>query len=120
MSNDSHRTPVSAPSDRTTLIRVLDSYRAGGFGGDFWAEPDAMVRCGSCSNVMPASSLSMQSMRRLEGASDPADMQIVVATSCPACGANGTLVLSYGPMASQEDAAVSAAIKDGRRSDDTL
>ena len=30
---------------------------------------------------------------------------------CPACGTRGTVVLGYGPSASQEDAAVLAALE---------
>ena len=120
MSNDSKSHPAVGPSDGTTLTHLLDSYRASGFSGDFWAEPDASVRCGSCSSVMAASRLAMQSIRRLEGASDPSDMVTVVATSCPVCGADGTLVLSYGPMASEVDSAVSAAIQDLRHSNDRV
>lgn len=118
--NDPHHEPVAAPSDGTTLTDVVDSYRANGFAGDFFAEADASVRCGSCSTLIAASRLAMQSLRRLEGASDPADMVTVVATSCPTCGADGTLVLAYGPMASEDDAAVSAALRDLRQSDDRL
>ena len=55
----------------------------------------------------------------MEGASDPADMITVVATSCPVCGADGTMVLGYGPAASDLDAAVSRALAD-RRHDDVL
>ena len=47
---------------------------------------------------------------RLEGASDPADMMMVVPTTCPECGARGSLILHYGPAASAEEADVMAAL----------
>ncbi len=111
--------PTDQPSDNTTLVEVVDGYKAAGFVTDFWAEEGASVRCGECQSVLPASKLAMHSMRRLEGASDPADMATVVATSCPVCGAEGTMVLGYGPAASDVDAGVFSALAD-RRDDDTL
>lgn len=111
--------PGTTPSDNTTLTDVLQSYRDAGFVCDFFAEPDARVRCGHCNSVLAADQLSMHSMRRMEGASDPADMLAVVATSCPVCGAEGTMVLGFGPAASEADSAVSRAIGDTRH-DDTL
>jgi hypothetical protein len=108
----------TAPSDHTTVVEVIDGYRSSGFVGDFYAEPQS-VRCGQCQSVLDPARLMMHSMRRLEGASDPSDMQVVVATSCPACGAQGTMVLGYGPMASEEDAMVLSTLQD-RRDDDVL
>lgn len=112
-----HIGPGSQPSDNTTLASVLDGYRSDGFDADFSAEAGAMVRCGRCASTVEARGMPMHSLRRLEGASDPADMIAVVATSCPVCGAEGTLVLAYGPMASEEDADVLAALRDVRRDD---
>lgn len=105
------------PSDQTTLTEVLDAYAAGGFTGSFTAEPEAMVRCETCGVVSPAGKVSMSSLRRLEGASDPSEMMAVVALTCPACGARGTLSLTYGPMASGEDADLLAGLRDERGDD---
>ena len=113
---DDHRT---APSDNTTLMQVLESYREAGFVSDFFAEEGGRVRCGHCNSLLGAEQLSMHSMRRMEGASDPADMLAVVATSCPVCGAEGTMVLGFGPAASTADTEVSRALGD-RRADDVL
>ena len=107
-------TPTDQPSDNTTLIEVIDGYKAAGYVTDFWAEEGGLVRCGECQSVLAASKISMQSVRRLEGASDPADMATVVATSCPVCGAEGTMVLTYGPAASDVDADVFSALSDRR------
>jgi hypothetical protein len=107
-------TPTDQPSDNTTLTEVIGGYQEAGYTTDFWAESDGNVRCGHCQSVQPASTLKTLSMRRLEGASDPADMMVVVATSCPVCGAEGTMVLGYGPAASEVDAAVSTELRDHR------
>lgn len=104
------------PSDHTTLTDVVDDYRAHGFGGDFFAEPGGTVRCGTCGSVLSAAQLPMHSLRRLEGASDPADMQAVVATSCRVCGADGTLVVGFGAAASDVDADVFRLLADRRDS----
>ena len=120
-----HQPPEEGPSDRTTLTAVVDAYRASGFAGDFFAEEGtppgaaAVVRCGRCSSALDPHTLEMHSIRRMEGASDPADMLSVVATTCPVCGNDGTLVLSYGPMSSAVDAEVFGAMRD-RRDDDVL
>ncbi len=107
------------PSETTTLTEVIDGYRASGFASDFWAEEPGCLRCGSCNSVVEARRVPMHSMRRLEGASDPADLVVVVASTCPVCGSQGTVVLGYGSMASAVDAEVLIALQD-RRDDDVL
>ena len=119
-----HETPMPSsepapPSDNTTLTEVVDGYREAGFAGDFGAEEGASIRCGACGAVIDARRFAMHSIRRLEGASDPADMVVVAATTCPVCGSQGTIVLGYGPMASATDADVLMAMQD-RRDDDVL
>ena len=64
--------------------------------------------------VSPADAVAMSSLRRLEGASDPSDMLAVVAITCPACAARGTVILGYGPMATQQDADVLQGLRDHR------
>lgn len=108
------------PSDRTTMTDVIDGYREAGYVADFGAEPDARVSCGSCQVVSPAQRFAIESLRRLEGASDPDDMVAVVATACPVCGADGTLVLGYGPAASSIDADVSVELDDRRDADSRI
>lgn len=118
--NVSDDTGVTAqPSDNTTLTEIVDGYRANGFAGDFWVEGDGIIRCGSCDSTAPAERFAAHSIRRLEGASDPADMVAVIATTCPICKAQGTLVAAVGPMASPEDLAVLETIRD-RRDDGVL
>ena len=111
-------TPANCtPSDNTTMTEVIDDYRKAGFASDFFAEDGAIVRCGRCSSTLDARRLAMHSIRRLEGASDPADMTVIAATSCPVCRADGTIVLGYGPMSSATDADVLMAMQDCRDDD---
>jgi len=107
---------ANPPSDHTTLTDIIEGYRDNGFGGDFFAEPGGTVRCGTCGSVLSAGQLQMHSLRRLEGASDPADMQAVVATSCRVCGADGTLVVAFGSAASDTDSDVFLLLADRRDS----
>jgi hypothetical protein len=99
-----------APSDNTTLVGVLQAFEQQGFTEQFIAGEDGSVTCVSCNGAVSASMLIVEASRRLEGASDPADMMTVVAARCPQCDAAGTLVLGYGPNASPEDVAVYQAL----------
>lgn len=102
------------PSDNTTLLAVLTSYEEAGYSGQFIIDDDGDVRCAHCRNDFPPKRLVMHSLRRLEGASDPADMLAVMAVSCPACGTKGTLIANYGPEGSEADDRVLSAVQDER------
>lgn len=108
---------VTQSSDDSTVLEVIEGYGSKGFTGDFFVETEQTVRCGECQSVLSATRLVMHSLRRFEGASDPDDMQVVIATTCPVCSSNGTMALSYGPMASAEDAAILLALQDCRDDD---
>jgi hypothetical protein len=97
------------PSDNTTLVGVLQALEQQGFGSQLIPGPDATIRCGACDETLAASEFAVEAVRRLEGASDPDDMMTVIGARCPRCGGAGTLVLGYGPNASEDDAAISAA-----------
>ena len=99
-----------APSDNTTLTGILEQLGEDGFGAQFVVREGAEIECLSCRTPSPASSFDVCRSRRLEGASDPDDMVQVVAATCPACGAGGTVVLTYGVNASLEDGDVSLAL----------
>jgi hypothetical protein len=110
-----------APSDNTSLVNVIRAFEDRGFTAQFITGQDAMVTCASGDETVPAADLLVEASRRLEGASDPDDMMTVIALRCPQCGAAGTLVLGYGPNATEEDAAVHRALGEQHtaRSDDT-
>jgi len=107
-------TDAVPPSDQTTLTDVLAGYEQGGFTSSFVATDESHLECIECGTVSEPESVSMSSLRRLEGASDPDDMVAVVALTCPACGAKGTLVLGYGPMATPQDSDVLKSLRDDR------
>ena len=97
-----------------TMVDVLKAYAQGGFGSSFVVSDDSHVECVECGVVSLPASVSMSSLRRLEGASDPDDMVAVVAVSCPACHARGTVVLGFGPMATAQDSDVLRSLRDER------
>jgi hypothetical protein len=72
---------------------------------------DGLVRCENCTQTTPADEIAVDSVCRVEGASDPDDMAIVVALTCPHCDSRDSLVLKYGPEASIADADVLEALQ---------
>ena len=110
-SESSMNKPVAgAPSDNVTLSELIDALDADGFGSQFLPRDDGAVECSSCGAVVPAGDLDVAVASRLEGASDPDDMSTVYAARCPACEAGGTIVLSYGVNATDDEAQISRAL----------
>lgn len=93
------------------MFEILQDLQADGFEGDLFAVEGGSVRCGTCEVVSPAETVEVAELRRMEGASDPADMAAVVAAPCPSCGAKGVLVVMYGPEAGPADQDVLAALR---------
>jgi peroxiredoxin len=106
---------AGVPSDHTTLSEVLGQFADAGFVGEFEvAGGGTALRCLTCTEQTRASEIPQHTIRRLEGASDPADMAAVAAVTCPRCGARGTVVLPFGPSASASEALVLAELRDAR------
>jgi hypothetical protein len=97
-----------------TITDVLEGYAQGGFSSSFVVTDDASLECVECSVVSSPDKIKMSSLRRLEGESDPADMVAVVALTCPACSSRGTVVLGFGPMATEQDSDVLQGLRDHR------
>lgn len=111
----------SVPSDNTTLREVLDAYGADGHDGVFeLVGDDGDVRCGRCQQTAIADHVPILSVRRLEGASDPADMLAVCAVTCPNCDGRGTLVVGFGPSATMADSAFLTRAPDARGAGSSL
>ncbi len=89
----------------TTLMEILEELRGLGFEEQFVAQLGGSIKCVSCSFVFDAAELVVSGYRRIEGASDAADMNLVVWGTCPGCATGGVLTLGYGPNASIEDEA---------------
>ena len=111
--------PTEAPTDEATLTMVMASYESVGFDGQFAATDEGRVHCYSCGDDADPARVELHSLRRLEGASDPADMLAVAAISCPSCRAKGVLVLNYGPATTRGESDVLLGLED-RRDDNVL
>lgn len=96
--------------DAASLPEILRDLAAEGYAGDLVAREGGDVLCRACGEASPAAAYASAGLRRLEGASDPADMAAVAALTCPRCQSKGALVLRYGPEAGVEDGDVLAAL----------
>jgi hypothetical protein len=103
----------SNPSDAVTVTELIATSVQQGFTEEFVLTPDG-IRCRGCGELSPPNDYGFESLRRLEGASDPDDSQAVLAVHCPVCDAAGSLVVNYGPAASAEEADALAAMQDRR------
>ena len=101
---DPHMPPQSpAAPGSLTLTDAVEDFEREGFDGQFMPAENGRVKCLTCGNESDADELGVQETHRVEGASDPADMAEIAAVECPHCGTRGTLVLKYGPSASEEE-----------------
>lgn len=105
------------PGEATTVVDILSGYAAAGYDTEMRVTPDGTIQCRACGTAHLPAAMELDSVRRVEGASDPDDMQAVVALRC-VCGARGALSLAYGPTAAAEEADVLAALPDHRDASD--
>ena len=91
-----------APDGRS-LAEILAMYEADGFTSQLGTRPGGRIVCFACRFEAPAEEFELVSLARTEGVSDPDDMLAVAALRCPNCPCKGTLVLNYGPEASEDD-----------------
>lgn len=103
--------PTTAPEGKS-LIESIDQLEDAGFTGQFVPNEDGLIKCTSCQEAFEPSRLDVTERIRMEGASDPDEMAIVLGGACPLCDQLGTLTLSYGPLASDEDIAVMEELPD--------
>jgi hypothetical protein len=108
------QTGLDPAVDESTITDLLQAYAEGGFASSFIVTDDCRLECLECSSINPPQRFSMSSLRRLEGASDPADMVAVVALTCPVCAARGTTILGFGPNATEQDSEVLKMLQDDR------
>lgn len=99
------------PTD-VTLVEVLTELADAGYRTDFLVGDDGRTRCRACGRDWAPKELQLDGLRRLEGASDPADMATVLALTCPGCGAQGTAVLRYGAEAGPGEALLLQELDD--------
>lgn len=98
-----------------TILEVLHEYEDRGYTGQFAAREGGAVKCFSCQARNEPDEVRLDSLRRVEGVSDPADMCLIGALRCPSCGAKGTATFKYGPGAPPGDADAVRLIEDVRQ-----
>lgn len=98
--------PGNYPAD-VSLAEVLDDFEQRGFDEQFDVDDDTgATSCLACGQRTSVGDAEVLDGRRLEGASDPAEMAVVLGLQCPNCGRRGTVVCRYGPEASAGEAAL--------------
>jgi hypothetical protein len=100
--------------DAQTLAETLRALEMAGYTGQFRVLDRGRLQCLTCRRELEGGEVVIESLRRLEGASDPSDMLAVAALRCPRCGTAGTLVLNYGPDATLEESTLLLSLQDGR------
>ena len=90
-----------------SLAEVLTDFERAGFNGQFLVDDDTgTTSCTGCGHQASVDDVNVVDARRLEGASDPAEMASVLALRCPTWGRQGTLACRYGPEASAGEVAL--------------
>jgi hypothetical protein len=110
--------PPPDPGDRDTLTAVLAGLAEQGWTGNVTVTEEGRVRCPGCRHEADPAEIQVDSLRRMEGTSDPDDMLAVIAVTCGECGEKGVMVVHYGPGASPEEADVLRALDDAQPADD--
>jgi hypothetical protein len=107
--------PSSYPAD-VSLTEVLAGFERAGFEQQFDVDDETgRTSCADCGHQTSADQAEVLEARRLEGASDPAEMASVLGLRCPKCGRRGTVVCRYGPEASAGEAALLQASRGATR-----
>ena len=107
---DSAPADAASPAD-TPLGDVVRALGTEGYDGQFIAAAEERVLCTACRSLIAADHLRADQVTRLEGASDPADMVMVVPLTCPVCATTGTLVLHYGAEVTEAEELVTVAMQ---------
>lgn len=102
MTAPSDPTEPGVPQGNLTIDEVVDDFARKGFEASLTPLEGGRVRDPASGAEVDAAELQVHEYRRLEGASDPADMSLVAAVSLPG-GARGALVVGYGPNAGPAD-----------------
>lgn len=96
--------PAEIPATDSSLVDVLERFADRGWATNHTARPGAVMKCGNCARETPAEGLDVDALHRIEGASDPDDMQLVLGITCPRCSSRGAVAVAYGPAATDVDA----------------
>jgi hypothetical protein len=104
----------AAPSDGTTLVEVLAAMAADGYAANVTVTEDGTLRCPACGTESAPRQVTLDAKRRLEGASEPDEVQAALAVRCPRCETKGAVVVHFGVQSTFAESAVLNALVDGR------
>jgi hypothetical protein len=99
-----------------TIADFIRDFEQQGFTSEFSVRPGGRLRCSSCGRRVRAGDVSVHSLRRVEGVSDPADQSLIGALECPECGSLGTATFCHGAHCPPEDGEVLRQLHDVRPS----
>jgi hypothetical protein len=102
-------------STHPSIADVVQDLAADGWRERFAPLEGGEVRCPSCGAELPASDLPTEGLRRVDGATDPSDVAVVVPVTCPTCTTRGVVVVRSGLDGGPEDTDVVAALDHGER-----
>ena len=105
-------------SGAATLLDVLADAAEAGYREQVVVTDDGDLRCTKCNTTVPVAEFEVAGFHRLEGASDPSDMLLVVWGTCPGCAKGGVATFGYGPNAGAADGKVLEALDLDRAPDD--
>lgn len=97
-----------------TITDALREYESRGYGGQFMVGRGGTLECCECHAKASADHFTLDSLLRIEGVSDPADMNAVAALRCHACGVRGIATFVYGAQAPSEDGEALRLLEDQR------
>ena len=100
--------------DADSVTDALAQLAEAGYTVDFSGR-GGQVHCSRCAGDHGADQAQVDHIYRYEGPSDPDEEAIVLALSCPVCGAKGTLVSGYGPSTDPDAIDLIVALTDDRR-----
>jgi hypothetical protein len=98
--------------DATSILAVVQAFEREGYTAQFAVREHGRIECLACRHMIDPGDTEIDHFRRMEGASDPDDMLVLAALTCPRCHERGTLVLAFGPMAPQADMDVLVRLED--------
>ncbi|MGB3736595.1 MAG: hypothetical protein WA964_16665 [Ilumatobacter sp.] len=95
--------PLPTAATDENAVAVLAEFAEAGWGENHVVRAGGDIECGRCGETAAADRWTAQAQHRIEGASDPDALQLVVGLECPNCEARGAIVIGYGPNGSDED-----------------
>lgn len=86
-----------------TLFDIVERYRRGGLATPFAVRAHGQVLCGACRAENPAGLVRLLALDQPAHEVAPGERLAVAALECGNCKQRGTLPLTYGPCAAEDE-----------------